>query len=1107
VAQDDPATAITDSLTGAYSRALLEPRLAEELARASRSSVGCGLFLFDVDYFKSVNDAYGHARGDEVLCELVRRVGDLVRAYDVLFRYGGDEFVLLLPETAPADAVRVALRVVEGVRGTPFPGEPPLNVSVSLGVASFPHDAGTPEELLAVADRRNYLAKHRGRACAVADDAAVEARPVSSRMLERDIPMAAAHQFLTRLLAEGRGALRVAGEPGAGHTRFLTEVARAATLRGFTVLDADQAGDDAVVPGDGPGVLVVADRTSASATATAMVAAQAAAGSRPVGLMWTAVGAHEEPPVPDLPVLDSVELLSWSPAAVRVWLRSSLQGEPSPALGEWLSGRSGGLPARAERELARLESSGGLVRAESGAWTVSAHLLARKRARPRLPQSMTELIGRQRETAQVAQLLADRRLVTLVGPGGIGKTRLSLAVAGAVADDFADGAVFVPLADANSAALVVSGLAHALDVAAVPGQPLLETVAEHLAESTALLVLDNFEQVLDAAPVISDLMAAAPGTRVLVSSRERLGLYGEQVYPVPPLGLPAPEEVHTGPDGVARALATSPALALFNTRARAAAYGFALGPEDLTPAIELCRRLDGLPLAIELAASRSDTLTPAEMLAQMGRHLDLPGDGPRDLPSRQRTLRGAIDWSVALLDPADRTLLGRLGTFAGGFRLDAVGAVDGDDDGPDLAKRLGVLVEKSLVHAEPDSEGDLRYSMLETIRAYAVERLVAEGGATAAHIRHARHFAGFAERAGFELTGPRQGVWAGRVEREYQNLRAALRRALDAGDTDTAAGLGLGLWRFWRAGTHLTEGREWLGELLATETPPVTRARLLHAAAVLAGAQDDHQAAHDLATESLRLAEEADDRTTIAAARNALGISALAAGDFDAARGHFEQSLTIWRDQDAAFGMAIAHGNLTKVALRVGDLDRANEHASRCLALDRRQGNSRGIMIGLLCLGEIMLARGDDARTHLDEALTLAQDLGDVFGQAMAHHLLGRAAGRDGDRTEAIRQVGTALSLRRDIGDRENLAISLETLGGLVATDSPDLAARLLGAAEAVRSRHQLPPPGEGADERAATVAALHALSGVDAVAAAWSYGATMPLEVLIDEAFALTSA
>ncbi len=1130
--EDDTAGGpATDPLTGAYSRGLLVPRLTEELARAARSSTGFAVFVFDVDYFKSVNDAYGHARGDQVLVDLVARIGGLVRGYDTLFRYGGDEFVLLLPETARPDAVQVALRLVEGVRGAEFAGDPPLRVSVSLGVAVFPEDGTDVTGLLGCADRRNYLAKHRGRACAVADDAESERPAGSSRLLERDTQLAAVHEFLTRLTAEPLGALRVVGEPGAGHTRFLDMAARAAQLRGFRVLDASapippglDPGDpgtagsgpgDAVPAGLGSGLLVLVDRPDEAAGGelpdTVRQAIAGAAGG-PVGVIYAAVDAAAGPPDGlDLPVLDSVELLAWSAAAVRIWLRTTLPGEPSPALVNWLAGRGGGLPARVERELNRLRSRGGLARHGSNAWTVAAEVLARSsRPRRRLPVPLTELVGRQQETAQVAGLLAGGRLVTLVGAGGIGKTRLSLAVGAAVAERFDDGVVFVPLAEAGTRALVVAALADALDLAELPGQPLVDTVSEQLAEQATLLVLDNFEQVRSAAPLVSELLAAAPGVSVLVSSRERLGLYGEQVYAVPPLRLPDAATPARGPGGVAAALATSPALALFHARARAAAYDFTLTPDNLDSVIELCRRLDGLPLAIELAAAHTDGLSPADILGQLRGRLDLPGDGPRDLPARQRTLRGTIDWSFALLDPADRDLFMRLGVFTGGCRVGAARAVTGvGGTDPELARRLRRLADRSLLQVEPPDGDDARYTMLHTIRSYALDQLTSGGQAEPARRRHADHYAAVAEQAERDLTGPDQARCAGRVVLEYQNLRGAFGWALDNADAGTAARIGLGLWRFWRAGSHLGEGREWLDRLLASADPlpDRVRARVLHAAAVLAGAQDEHETATALASESWLLARSAGDDPTAAQARNALGIAALAAGDYPAAGGYFADSLTIWSGLDAPLGMAIAHGNLAKVAMRNGDIDAASRHATRCLELDQRYGNTRGVMLGLLCLGEILLIRGDTAgaRTRLTEAMALSRTLGDVFGQAMALHQLGETARRDGDPAGARRLVAAALELRRDIGDREDLAISLETLAGLLAAEHPAATARLLAATDALRRRYRLPLP--AADPvREAALTRLRSALAADILAATCVTAPLADLDTLVDDVVELAN-
>ncbi|HEV7897331.1 MAG TPA: GGDEF domain-containing protein, partial [Planosporangium sp.] len=315
-----PAAPVTDPVTGAYPRALLQPRLDEELARADRIGSSCAVFLFDVDFFKTVNDAYGHLRGDEVLRQLSERVKAVVRGGDELFRYGGDEFVLVLPGTGRAEAVSLALRLTEEIRARDFAGPPPLHLSISLGVATYPEDAGDTVSLISCADRRNYLAKRRGRGGAVADDADTGARTVSSRLWERDAAMAGVQEFLTRLLTERRGALRVTGEPGAGYTRFLSEVATVARLRGFTVVavTADESAEPEIA--DGAPVLVVSDLGTGQRAAAAVGRLLSAADpAQSLGLVYA--DADAEPAAAGLPLLASAELTPWSPAALRIFLR------------------------------------------------------------------------------------------------------------------------------------------------------------------------------------------------------------------------------------------------------------------------------------------------------------------------------------------------------------------------------------------------------------------------------------------------------------------------------------------------------------------------------------------------------------------------------------------------------------------------------------------------------------------------------------------------------------------------------------------------------------------------------------------------------------------
>jgi tetratricopeptide (TPR) repeat protein len=543
-----------------------------------------------------------------------------------------------------------------------------------------------------------------------------------------------------------------------------------------------------------------------------------------------------------------------------------------------------------------------------------------------------------------------------------------------------------------------------------------------------------------------------------------------------------------------------PAIELFEQRAQAVGADLPLTPQTLPVIARLCHLLDGLPLAIELAAAHSDQWHPEDLLVHLTHHLDELGGGARDLPERQRTLRGAIDWSFVLLDPAAQRLFTDLAVFAGGWDVDAARAVSGDAD---LAT-LTALAAKNLLVVEQDTDGP-RYRMLETIRAYAAARLADDPRSDDVHRRHAAHFLDLAERSAAGLTGPQQTEWAERLEEDYQNLRAAIRWALMRGTAADAARICLGLWRYWRNGSHLREGREWLDQVLAA-SPGLTadlRARVLYPAAILAATQDDHAAAFALGGESLALADSVGDRSSAGQARNALGIAAIGAGQYGEATEHFRHSLAIWRELEQPHGTAMALGNLTKLSLRLGDIAAANEYADQCLTLERAAGNTRGILLGLECLGQIRLAEGDvpGARAALQESLALSRTLGDAFGEAMALHQLGLAAQLDGDRTEALCLVATALSRRHEVGDREDLAVSLDCMAALVVEANPNLAVRLLAAAEELRERHRLPTPPESETRRSDTLATARSALDQVAFATAWAGGRTAPLDAIVDQA------
>jgi diguanylate cyclase (GGDEF)-like protein len=1100
--------AAPDPVTGSYLRSLLDPHLTRQLSRAEKP---CAVFLFDVDFFKTVNDVYGHLRGDRVLRQLADRVRALSRPQDVLFRYGGDEFVLVLPETGRAEAVRLAVDLTDRIRSTEFPGEPPLHLSISLGVAVSPTDGTTPTALLETADRRNYLAKRRGRGGAVADDAEL-GEESGSRLWERDGALRHAHDYLTRLPLVGHGRLVVRGQPGAGHTRFLRELARLAALRGFTVVTVPDRPEPPPPPKTaGGGVLLLAD-TGTAGRVGALLDRWRARGALPevLGLVQAVADAGDE--LAPLPELAAVELAPWSPETLRIWLRTALRGEPTRTLVNWFVRRTGGLPAAAERELDRLRARRGLVGPEAGGWTLNPNLLDRPAHRVRLPTPLTTLVGRERETEQVIRLLTANRLVTLVGAGGIGKTRLSLAAAQGAAKDFDDGVVFVPLAQTRTPEEVVEAIGAALDVPGTPERSRLATVTEHLAQAALLLVLDNFEQVLSAGPLLAELLAAAPGITALVTSREPLAVYGERLYRVPPLPLPNLDLLPTDPNGVALAVRCSPAVALFEQRANAANMDFRLTPASLPTVAELCHRLDGLPLAIELAAARTDQLTPAALLDRLGSHLDVLGEGPRDQPARHRTLRGTVAWSYALLNPTEQRIFTGMSIFVGGATATAVLAVVAGAAATDstytesgsasVTTVLNTLVAKNLLLAESTADGTQRYLMLNTIHACAAE-LLSEPAAAELRRRHLAYFAALAGQAATGMTGPDQARWAETLNGEYLNLRAALTYALAAGEWPSAVQLCHGLWRHWRNGQQIREGRQFLDRMLgAGEALSTTdRVALLYPAAVLAAAQDDTARAAELGAEGLALAERIGDREGAAQAHNILGVAAMLTGRYDDAATHFRYCLTTWRQRKHRAGTAIALGNLAKVALRMGDAAAANDYINDCLALERAAGNQRGVLLGLTCLAEILLARPDPAAAEAVaiEARKLADELGDLFGVAVALHQLGLARLATGDRETGLDFLLDALERRYELGDRVDLGTSLDAVAGVIVADEPALAVRLLAAVDTLRQRHGLAAvPGPGPD-RSRTLATARAELGEADFTAAWRAGQNVPLDLIID--------
>lgn len=653
-----------------------------------------------------------------------------------------------------------------------------------------------------------------------------------------------------------------------------------------------------------------------------------------------------------------------------------------------------------------------------------------------LPLPPTSLVGRKLEIATLCALLlrGDVRLLTLTGPGGIGKTRLGMQVASDVSASFADGVYYVPLASLSDAALVLSAICRSLDIRE-PGDS-AASLRAWLAGKRVLLLLDNFEQVIGAANAVAELLADHPETRMLITSREALHVRGEHEFPVPPLEAPTSFVGERAADpAMLSELIQYPAVALFIERARAIRPTFAATRANLPAIAEICARLDGLPLAIELAAARTRLISPQAMVPQLTSRLSLLTDGPRDLPARQRTLRDAISWSYDLLSPEEQRLFRRLTLFARGFTLDAAVSLNAALDGTlplTYLDRVASLVDKSLLRQREDEDGESRFSMLETIREYGMEQLAASGELPLAQDAHAAYYTELAEEAARALTGADQRAWLDRLEREHANMRVALRWTRDSRDALTALRLAAALWRFWYVHGYLSEGRSWLASLLEQTADAkdrrgnggllAARARALAGAATLASTQGDLGQTAILGEACVALCRASGDTEGLAIALTILGFLAVQQARLDEAASLAEEALTISRKIGDPWILARALSCLGQTAYFQMDYDRAVTLFEECLLLNQRSGSLAHSAITMLYLGHVAREQGtlEVALTHYRESLRLSRELGDKLRIERELVAIATISSARGQMEQAVRQLAAAAALRQTLGSNQH---------------------------------------------------------------------------------------
>ncbi len=1028
-----------DPVTGILSRIEFNARFPDVFQQESRNGSSLAVMLIDIDYFKSINDAFGHPRGDAILKQLAEVLQHAVRKTDYLFRYGGDEFIVLMPDTNRDQAHQFAMRVSGTVRLTEFHGDPSLSLTVSTGVAACPEDRTDSAALVKIADDRLLEAKRQGRDRVVSGE--MKSDPATlfdreTRLVERDRDSELMEQFLNMLEIKKRGVLVITGQAGAGKSRFLTKVRESARLRGYSRLELT---DDPYMRDRDCGVLQamleawysefpkcetpadyfaeMADILSRRDIRKLMILVddlhRVDAGtieflhmmltSAPLpqfGFCFTAFhkGFADIMPL-EAPVREIIELRSLSAAGLRVWLRNLMQWEATEEFNHWLYRQSLGLPGNVRKILEYLINRGVLKQSTDHVWILPTRLksldltekLGLKSQLPphRLPAFLTNFVGRKEEVTEIGRLLMEFRLLSLIGPGGVGKTRLALKSVSDKLMDFRDGVFFVPLAAITSTDFLISAIASMLKLKFFEGMEPGEQLLNYLMTRRILLVLDNFEHLVSGSGFIAGILESCPEMHILVTSRERLQIHGEKIYTVSGMPVP-PADTELEPDQYS-------SLQLFLQSARYVSLDFEINADNLEHVIRICHLVDGSPLGIELAAPWVTVLSCRQLADEIEKNVDFLATRETNIPDRHRSLRAVFEHSWQLLTDAERTALAQISVFNGGFTIESGLKITGAP-----MNIIMNLLEKSLIR----KTSSVYYFVMKVLHPFIREKLdempeikkdVQES--------HCRYFASFLETITEEKsTENALGDPLAKIAMEIDNVRDGWMFATTHGMAVEIIPYIDGLTMYCSRNGLFDEGEKLCDKAL----------RMISS---------------DPESGSLEISEKMQFVT--AKMYSMRGTFAFGMSRFDAARTYFLEAMDLFEALSEEKEYAFTINGLGGVALRFGDYPGAKKRYEQCLEINRRLGEKQGTASALNNLANIVSSMGDnqEAIVLYEESLEILRELGLERGIATLLTNIGLIAGFLGDHEREYRLFHESFELRKKIGDRNGIAMSLDNIG------------------------------------------------------------------------------